>query len=73
MRYTYSSTTDKKGNVTRWRNWKEEFKDEDTGKSVTIPRKEPIKYNGEKLVWYSSSQLRKMSKQQRESIKPKSL
>lgn len=71
MKFTYVTKKDERGNEIRYRCWYEIFKDEDTGEEVKIKRHEKIKVNGVKVVWYSDSQLRKMTKQQRQSIKIK--
>ena len=70
-KYTYKSVTDKNGNVERFRCWNEDFKDMDTGKIITIGRRQLIKLNGEKVEWYSNFELKRMSVAQRKSIQLK--
>ncbi len=67
MEYTYSEVKSKKG-VVKYKHWTEEFKDESTGDSIFIERKKPIELNGEELVWYSNSEIAKMSKEEREKL-----
>lgn len=67
----YKTIVDKNGNEIRYRVWVEYFKDEDSGRLIPIERMRPIKVNGEKVVWYSNSELKKMSKSERKSIEIK--
>ncbi len=69
--YTYKTVTDKNGNVERFRCWDENFKDEDSENVITIKRHQLIKLNGEKVVWFSNSELKQMSKKQLDSIQLK--
>ncbi len=68
---TYKTEIDKRGNVRRFKCWKEEFKDEDGGKSIFINRQQLIKLNGDKVVWYSHGELNRMTKKERKSIELK--
>lgn len=69
MEFTYSQKQTKKGLV-KYRHWKEEFKDESrpNEKGIIIDRSEPIELNGEPLVWYSNSEISKMSKEERDRL-----
>ena len=64
----YETETDKKGNVIKYGKWLEVFKDKSTGDSISIERKELVEVNGESVRFYSDSELRKMSKQERSGI-----
>jgi hypothetical protein len=67
MKYTYATKVTKKGTF-RIRKWKEIFKDESTGETVEVDRSEPIKLNGEKLIWIPNSVIKKMSKEEKKRI-----
>lgn len=71
MKYTYKTETDKNGNSMRYKCWIEVFKDEDSGKPISIKRHELIKVNGEKVRFYGMSELKRMSPSQRKSIQIK--
>jgi hypothetical protein len=68
MKYTYSTIKKKNGDAVRVRHWIENFRDEDTGEVISIKRSEPIKLNGQKLVWYPQSVINKMSKEQKKQF-----
>jgi hypothetical protein len=59
MRFQYVTKKDSKGNIGRYRTWFELFKDEDTGKFVSIKRHKLIKINGEKVVWITQQMKKK--------------
>lgn len=67
MKYTYSTFVNKKG-TWRVRHWTQEFTDDSTGKKIKIKREEPIKLNGEKIIFYPQSVIDKMSPAQRKEV-----
>ena len=67
MKYTYSTLKNKKG-IWRIRHWFDEFKDEDTGEVVKIAREEPIKLNGQKIRFYSDSEIQAMTPKEKRKI-----
>ncbi len=71
QKYTYKSETDKAGNVSRYKCWKEGFTDESSGEVVTITRATLIKFNGEPTEWYPMSKLKAMTPSQRKKIELK--
>jgi hypothetical protein len=68
QKFSYKTETDKKGNVIRYRCWQEFFKDEDSGKLISIQRKQMIKCNGQAVAWYPNRLLKKMSPAERKAI-----
>lgn len=67
IEYTYSTKQTEKGLV-KYRHWTQKVIDEADGSVIPIERKEPIELDGKPLRWYSSSEINKMSKSQRERI-----
>ncbi|MFZ5939046.1 MAG: hypothetical protein ACOYXB_00605 [Bacteroidota bacterium] len=45
--------------------WTEEIRDEDTGEVFTMERRRPVELNGKPLRFYSSAEIRGMSKRER--------
>lgn len=69
MKYTYKTVTDSRGNVERYRCWKEEFKDAQG--CITINRNQLIKLNGKKVTWCALHQFNQLSPSQLKSIQLK--
>lgn len=66
-RFTYSTEVNKRG-TWRIRHWVEYFTDESTGEKFPIKRSEPIKLNGQKVVWYPTSAIKRMTQKERKQI-----
>lgn len=68
QKFTYKTIIQENKDVTRYKCWKEEFKDEDSGNSVWIDRMELIKVNGVVVRFYANSEIKRMSAHQKRLI-----
>ena len=67
-KYWYSTKIGDKERVCRFRHWKEEFKDADTGESIFITRSLLIKVNGKKMRFYSNDEVKRMTPAQKKEV-----
>lgn len=65
----YKTEVDKKGNELRYKVWYDTFTDDDTGEDIKVKRHRLVKVNGDRVRFYSNSEMKQMSRQQREAIK----
>ena len=67
-KFWYKTIKQEDGKICRYKCWKDEFKDESGSECVFITRHKLIKVNGHKIRFYSDSEIKRMTKKQKEEI-----